>query len=211
MKYRINLLFLLIGGVCLGWMIGMTKENIIVSVITTIITVLIAVVSYLSGLQNDEAKSTILRKTDSKPISILIIGLAIGGAFGIWTRTHNILGINEENQIGILGLHRDDINSIVDTYGRYIPDSLIYARLFDADFPPLAIANKGSSIPVNNEGVFYNLDEKFCTVICNSEIPLFELKQKRNNIFKIFEKSDLEQQLEIETQLSRKCRCNIKL
>src|SRR5580698_5225348 len=92
-----NVILLFFSSLSLGWMIGMSVSPVVNTVVASVIAVLVTAVSLLSGFKLDEtAVQKIPRSiTDMSivPVAILTIGLAIGSAMGIFTRTHNFLGV----------------------------------------------------------------------------------------------------------------------
>ena len=94
-----NGVYLFISALSIGWMVGMSISPTVHIVITSITTVLVAIVSLISGLNNKvdsaDKNSGFIRQVagiNLFPIALLTVGLVIGSSSGIYTRTHKVLG-----------------------------------------------------------------------------------------------------------------------
>lgn len=205
----LELLLLIVSGICLGWMMGMTVEKVVASIITAVLTAIITIISYFSGIKNQSENAIIPGKADTKPISVLIIGLALGGAMGIWTRTHNYLG--SENGVGILGLQKEEIEQIVSAYGGYIDDTLIYKKLFEIDFPSNIPNSPNIDVIESQErGMFYaGLSEGLCERLCKAASP-----DERHKILRQLSPDTYDKMLEdkelFTTESSKLCNCRLE-
>lgn len=90
---------LLITGMGIGWLAGLSVSPVISMIITTIIGSAAAIIAAVSGLNNqqvdnDDTNGSNVRRfpsLDTLPIAALVIGLVIGSYFGILARTHDWL------------------------------------------------------------------------------------------------------------------------
>jgi hypothetical protein len=222
----IDLLLLFASGASLGWMMGMTIEKVVAGILTTILTAIITIITYLAGIKDaPTTQSTFYRKVDIKPVTLLIIGMGLGGALGIWTRTHNLLGIEEAQEdyriVGALGLQKQDVDSILAVYGKHIQDTIIIRRLFDLNFPlgfqseKTAVKSEANERSANNspdhkKSLFYNDFVDICKELCkadSSEQRRIILKQKSNSDY-LRIKTNKEQ---IEQKFTKKCGCEVTL
>lgn len=97
---------------------------VIQGILTTILTLIIAIVSILSGLK-DNSESEFLNKfgkLNMLPVAILILGICLGSASGIYTRTHNLLGVKSELKSELrsefeAGLYADNYSKCGDLKG----------------------------------------------------------------------------------------------
>lgn len=155
---RTNLLYLLVGGISLGWMTGMTVDKVASSIITALLTAFITIVTTLSSVKKEGGNSIFSANVDSKPISTLVLGLVVGSILGIWTRAHNYLGGSDY-------LSKQEIEEIVSAYKGYIADTTIYSRLFEIDFSLSSNADKQEK----NLGVLFSgKSADFCKEICRA-------------------------------------------
>ena len=96
-----NSIFLGLSALTIGWMVGMSLSPIVNTVISSLITIIITITSLLVGLKfnNEDVNSkSIIGKVSSislLPLALLTFFLAVGSGIGIYTRTHNLLGIKE--------------------------------------------------------------------------------------------------------------------
>src|SRR5437773_1955668 len=91
----LSALSLLISGVCVGWLIGLSYTPVMQVVITSIITLVVSITSALAGIRfdqnehqtSDEAKPKHRRsqfQLNPYPVMLMIIGLALGASGGIY-------------------------------------------------------------------------------------------------------------------------------
>ncbi len=211
----LNFILLTACGFSLGWMIGMTTQEIVVSVITALLTTAITLVSYFSGLKDDKENNGIMRKVDPKPLALLTIGIGLGAALGIFTRTHNWLG-NNEKTIGALALTADEIAAIRASYGGHVNDTIIVQRLFDLDFPTAGLPQISEATERQSAGILFSGKTQSCTALCNAldlEELLLRLEQLETKLYdQVAPFLDSPAQLKTyEDQLSTKCNCTIEL
>ncbi len=212
----LNFILLTACGLSLGWMIGMTTQEIVVSVITALLTTAITLVSYFSGLKNDKENSGIIRKVDPKPLALLTIGIGLGAALGIFTRTHNWLGNKEKPPVGALSLNAEEFASIKATYGAYLDTTALAQRLFGLDFPEKGIPQASEAAIKQITPILFSGEIETCDALCNAvdlEELLMRLEQFETAIYdKVSPLLESPARLEnYEDQLSTKCNCTIKL
>jgi len=83
-----NSMSLIIIGLGIGWLAGLSVTPVIVSIIVALFGVIAPLIAILVGVTpKNEQRINLL------PIALLIVGLALGSILGIFTRTHNLLGI----------------------------------------------------------------------------------------------------------------------
>lgn len=128
-------LCLLLSGLGVGWLIGLSVSEVIYAVITSLIALIVAVTGALAGVNVERDDSTengdtnprprrkVRVETDPLPIMFMIIGLVIGTSLGIYARTNYWLGPRPENFT-----ERWKIT------GR--TDKELSGRLFDELYPP---------------------------------------------------------------------------
>jgi hypothetical protein len=83
-----NSMSLIIIGLGIGWLAGLSVTPVIVSIIVALFGVIAPLIAILVGVTpKNEQRINLL------PIALLIVGLALGSILGIFTRTHNWLGV----------------------------------------------------------------------------------------------------------------------
>lgn len=92
-----NNISLLVASLSIGWMVGLSISPVVGIIISGITTISVSAVSILSGLkyqaEEDDGKKEYIKNISSLdvfPVAILCVGLAIGSALGIYTRTHKL-------------------------------------------------------------------------------------------------------------------------
>jgi hypothetical protein len=138
-KKRYNLvstsLCLLLSGVSVGWLIGLSVSPVVYTVIASLVAVIVSIASTLAGikianedLSNEAPKSRKLNvEVNPIPIAAALVGIAIGASIGIYGRTNGWLGPNAgriAEQWQDTGLDRKEI----------------FKRLFDTLYPPTSNA-----------------------------------------------------------------------
>lgn len=84
-------LAVILTGIGIGWLVGLSISPIVGAVITSLLTLCGAAVA---AFQKELPKSLKKGTNNAWPIAILTIGLAVGASFGIYARTHDILGLD---------------------------------------------------------------------------------------------------------------------
>jgi hypothetical protein len=140
-------LCLFLSGIGVGWLIGLSVSPIIYVVITSLIAFVVSVTSALAGVklnQQDEedqlspsakAKRKFKVEVDPFPMTVMIIGLAIGASLGVYARTNNWLGARPK--------------SFVERWkGTELSEKEISRRLFDQLYPA-PITPEPTTVPPN--------------------------------------------------------------
>jgi hypothetical protein len=135
---------LLISGVGIGWLIGLSVSPIIHIIITSLIALVVSVTGALAGIKVDEkedsaddgkSKRKVQVEVNPLPLMFMIIGLVIGSSLGVYARTNGWLG--------------PDPNGFVEKWkDTELTKQEISRRLFDDLYPVRA----GSTNPVNAGG-----------------------------------------------------------
>jgi hypothetical protein len=99
--------FLLISGIGIGWLIGLSVSPVIYVVITSVIALVVSIISALAGLKLNEPETQSSDESRKKrrlqveinpvPMTLTIVGLVIGASVGIYGRTNNWLGPRPSN------------------------------------------------------------------------------------------------------------------
>ncbi len=95
-----------ISGGCVGFLTGLSVSPVAGVVLTSVVAVVVALVSTLAGLSgsspspNHEEPNSARHETrgavSALPVTALLLGIVAGVIPGIWTRTHNWLGVSEK-------------------------------------------------------------------------------------------------------------------
>jgi hypothetical protein len=150
-----NSLLLLIIGVSLGWLVGLSVSPVLYIILGGVITLIVGAVGILVGLDQDSGnKNGSDSDKDSKllsfhkraisisplPLALLILGLGIGACAGIYARTNAVFGPNPQKFAQKWA-------------GTGLNEKIIQQRLFDQLYPPAGIIenpnNLGNSSPQN--------------------------------------------------------------
>jgi len=100
--------YLFISGLGVGYIMGMSISPVVGIVLASLITLVVSLSSALAGIgvkkleHSAPEDSSILRRIEVNPLPImaLTVGIAFGGSFGIWMRTHAWLGtLNPGTQV----------------------------------------------------------------------------------------------------------------
>lgn len=101
----VNLLAELVIGAAIGYLIGLSISPLVGSVVTGVIAAAITLTTTYANLGNTNAKAqqadvaSSHRPLDLVPLALLVLGLAGGASFGIFCRTHGVLGILNTSQL----------------------------------------------------------------------------------------------------------------
>ncbi|HKS29637.1 MAG TPA: hypothetical protein VJS44_17545 [Pyrinomonadaceae bacterium] len=128
-------LCLLLSGVGIGWLIGLSVSPVIHIIITSLIALAVSVTGTLAGINidqkesaaepDDKPKRRVLVEVNPVPLMLVVIGLAIGSSIGVYARTNSWLG--------------PDPNSFVEKWkDTELTKREIVRRLFDDLYPPRA-------------------------------------------------------------------------
>jgi hypothetical protein len=133
---------LLVCGVGVGWLIGLSISPVIQYVITSLLAVIVSVASALAGIKVAEDKETAEGESPAKrklrvevtpfPLMMMVIGVAVGASFGVYGRTNGWLS--------------PDVNRFVSKWENTGLDKKeISARLFDILYPPSELSARKES------------------------------------------------------------------
>jgi len=134
-KFTSVLLGSFVIGLGVGWLAGLSISPVISIIITSVVGVVAAVVSALSGVPDPAvggAAPTPLNrwKVSPWPLACLLIGLLLGSGFGIWMRSHNSLGVNTWTESA------SDLTSEIQRWtDAGIITETVVSRLFDRRYP----------------------------------------------------------------------------
>lgn len=117
---------MLLSGLGIGWLIGLSVSPVLYIVIAGSISLIAGVAGILSGLNHNGNVSWKVGKTDPLPITFLVIGLAVGASLGVVARTNAWLGNNPSDII-----QKWEKNGLT--------KKEIAERLFDYLYPPLGL------------------------------------------------------------------------
>jgi hypothetical protein len=131
-KTFVNSIGLLFCGLSLGWMVGMSINPTIQHIITTLFAFLMTILGLIAGIDLTEKNrlGEYIKSINLVPIGIFFLFFGFGSAFGLYTRTNELLGMNpkiymEKWKIPIsnIGVLRDEMKA----------DSIKRATLYSSD------------------------------------------------------------------------------
>lgn len=120
-SFPFMLLSLLLTGLGIGWLVGLSVSPVVSIVITSVAGSAAAIIAAMSGLENQpkaesdsKAKKIHFSKISPVPIASLVVGIVAGSIVGIYVRSHNGLGndpslAKEVEQWTELGLNREEV------------------------------------------------------------------------------------------------------
>jgi hypothetical protein len=101
-----NVISLLIGGLALGWLVGLSVSPVLHLIVASILSLAVAATSALAGIRlkadecehpSDESGSMVsdfsIRRVNLLPLGLLTAAIATGASMGIFARTNNLLGL----------------------------------------------------------------------------------------------------------------------
>ena len=97
-------LALLLAGLGIGWLAGLSVSPVISVVITSVVGATAAVVGALGGASNEKGQTTTSSfavKVSAWPLVWLVAGLVIGSSLGVIARTHNFLLLGQNPSLRI--------------------------------------------------------------------------------------------------------------
>lgn len=109
-----NLLALVLCGLSLGWLMGMSVSPVVKDVLTALLAVVTTLLMALAGLsgnkqaENDNALIRRLNSFDALPVGVFLAFLALGSAGGVFVRTNDLLGPNPTTMAWRWALAADD-------------------------------------------------------------------------------------------------------
>ena len=114
MKRLLAPLSLLVSGLCVGWLIGLSISPVLQTVLTSVLALVTGAVSVLAGLSvadgdgGDKPRRRV--KVTPVPVAMLVLGIAIGAPFGIHARTNLWFGPNAKAASELTGIPEKEIN-----------------------------------------------------------------------------------------------------
>jgi hypothetical protein len=158
-QVRKNTLSLIIIGLGIGWLAGLSVSPVVSIIITSIVGVVITLLSALSGLKileqsekSPDAETSSHWQVDPIPIAFLILGIVLGSILGITARTHNWLGID---------IHVDVHAEIQKWKAVGIDEKDIVQRLFEREYP-LSESSKNVSQADIKQSVLFGQTHNEC-------------------------------------------------
>ena len=96
-----NKISMLISGVSIGWLVGMSEAPVVQSTVSTILALVVGILSLAAGLKELPAlwadkfpSATYFSRISLVPMALFLAGLSGGSAWGLYTRTNYLLGPN---------------------------------------------------------------------------------------------------------------------
>lgn len=162
---------ILITGTALGWLIGMTASPVTQGVIATLLAAIVGLVTALAGMKFDQTRPDALgadtrnrifiKGIDPLPVMALVLGIALGAALGIYTRSHNLLG--SEADAGI------DPAQVIAKYAPLgLDEKVIAQRLFDIEYPAGKVLVSEAE-QKRRAGVLFDFSSSECARFCAYE------------------------------------------
>lgn len=159
---KVYLISLIITGLGIGWLAGLSVSPVVSIVITSVAGSAAAIIAAMSGLENQsktegdsKTKNIHFSKISPVPIAVLVVGIVAGSIVGIYVRSHNWLGnpslAKEVEQWTELGLNREEVAR------RLFENKYSYRGWMGADLP--AEVQKWTGEGLTNEEVVRRLLE----------------------------------------------------
>lgn len=115
-----NYLAIIVCGICLGVLTGLSLSPVIQSIITSLITIIVAVLTLTAGLQEPaiQPASTFvarLKLINIWPTALFVLFFMLGSLTGVRLRATNAIGYNEKDQFAAmkhLGMSNEEIREV---------------------------------------------------------------------------------------------------
>lgn len=101
-RLLLNSLCVLMSGLGLGWLVGLSASPVIQIILTSLIAIVVSLSGALAGIsatkqeddppQDNNKRRSLSSVLDPLPVMCLVIGLAIGSSIGVYARTNDWLG-----------------------------------------------------------------------------------------------------------------------
>ena len=104
---RLNLFYMGVSGTCVGLLAGLSLSPVVHDLLSTLTTLVVATTGVLAGLEfepdSDPKDADALKHTrrlshrvavDPLPMACVFLGIVFGAGGGLFTRTHNFLGVS---------------------------------------------------------------------------------------------------------------------
>lgn len=85
----VQLIAVLVTGLCIGWLSGLSVSPVIASVLASVVGIAGGLVAGLRG-SGDSASRSRFSSIDAWPAAVLLLGIAAGAPLGILARTHQL-------------------------------------------------------------------------------------------------------------------------
>ena len=161
---------LIVIGLGIGWLIGLSiTPGTTLTVITSIMTVVVLLITVVSGLESKVLENEHLKwKVSSIPIVFFVIGLAGGASVGVYARTHNWLGVdspltqgksdNSSTSGGLFAGKNKECKNLLSYEGDELLEQLEYSTI--------KIFNELPSV-ISDSKLLHKLIEKQCAAFQN--------------------------------------------
>ncbi len=173
-----TILALVVTGVGIGWLAGLSVSPVISVVITSVIGVAAAIVAALSGVKEefldaDNSSATLkrfLKAVTPIPLAWLVFGLIVGAGSGVWMRTHNALSPNPPDPPPSLALQEE----VAQWEALGLPHEEVVRALFEKQVATKIPAAQGQNTAVNSQesnnaspkdSVLFSVSQDECTEI----------------------------------------------
>lgn len=113
-KQRTTFVAMLVGGIAVGWIMGLSVSPVTQTVLGAMVTVLAGAAAIFAGIRpalvkpaesdaalesEPPARPTKSALPNVLPIAGLLVGTALGASSGVWARTHNLLSPSPDAQV----------------------------------------------------------------------------------------------------------------
>lgn len=88
----INILAMLMSGLSVGWLMGMSVSTTAQTFLSAMIALLVSVISLLTGIKSLPDRIDYLRNVNLLPIGIFLLFVAFGSGVGVYARANTLLG-----------------------------------------------------------------------------------------------------------------------
>lgn len=110
----VNSIGMLLCGLSLGWLVGMSTTPTIHNIITTLFTFVMTIMGLIAGIELKAGNKLgdYLNQINLIPIGLFFICLSFGSAVGVYTRTNELLGLNPTNYMAKWKIQDNKIDSL---------------------------------------------------------------------------------------------------
>lgn len=88
-----------LAGLAVGWMVGLSQSPVVGGVISSVLTLVVAVAAIASGITTEGdspdpnvKRPTVLARLNALPAALLVVMVALGSSCGVIARENNLLG-----------------------------------------------------------------------------------------------------------------------
>ena len=171
LKVILEYCMLLICGLCVGWLVGLSLSPVLQIILTSIISLLVSIIGIMAGIQpaSDSAKIISFKKLQVSinplPVSLLIIGIAVGATYGLFARTNSFFG--EDPQYLKKQLLQSGFSP--DSASMYVKDHMLDALWQRKQTSSLAnniiFKEKQNDLNPGSVAGLYSVNSTFCDII----------------------------------------------